>query len=60
MYATLVEAVEVNGGEQLTVDVRIEVEGQERPCCVAQPSGGTTTSTYLLDSPSSGPSRSVC
>ena len=36
MYGTVVEAVEINGGEQLTVDVRIEVEGQERPCCVAQ------------------------
>jgi acyl dehydratase len=36
MYATVVEAVEIDGGEQLTLDVRIEVDSQERRACVAQ------------------------
>jgi acyl dehydratase len=36
MYGTVIEAVEIDGGEQLTLDLRIEVEGQERPGCLAQ------------------------
>ena len=36
MHGTVVEADEIDGGQQLTLDLRIEVEGQERPGCVAQ------------------------
>ena len=36
MYGKVVEADEIQGGQQLTLDVRVEVEGQERPGCVAQ------------------------
>lgn len=34
--ATLASAKEVEGGYQLEVNVRIDVEGSEKPCCVAQ------------------------
>lgn len=36
MHGTVVEVHEIDGGEQLTVDLRIEIEGQERPGCVAR------------------------
>ena len=36
MAATVVEVVEIAGGEQLTLDLRVEIEGQDRPGCVAR------------------------
>jgi acyl dehydratase len=36
MSATVVRAEEVGGGEQLTLDLRVEIEGQDHPGCVAQ------------------------
>ena len=36
MHATVVQVDEIGGGEQLTLDLRVEVEGHERPGCVAQ------------------------
>jgi acyl dehydratase len=36
MFGTVVEVDEIEGGQQLALDLRIEVEGQERPGCVAQ------------------------
>ena len=36
MSATVVQVDEIDGGEQVTLDIRIEVEGRERPGCVAQ------------------------
>jgi len=36
VHGTVLEAEEIDGGQQLTLDLRIEVEGQERPGCVAQ------------------------
>lgn len=34
--ATVVSAEPIAGGEQVTLDVRVEVEGQDRPACVAR------------------------
>lgn len=36
MTATLAEAVDVDSGVQLKVDCQFQVEGQERPACVAR------------------------
>jgi len=36
MSGTVVETGEIEGGRQLTLDLRIEVEGHERPACAAQ------------------------
>ena len=36
MSATVVGVEEIDGGEQLTFDLRVEIEGQERSGCVAQ------------------------
>ena len=36
MRADLVEVVDLGGGEQLTVDLTVEIDGVERPGCVAQ------------------------
>ena len=36
MRADIVDAVELGGGEQLTVDLLIEIEGVDRPLCAAQ------------------------
>jgi acyl dehydratase len=36
MYGNVVEVHEIEGGRQLTLDLRIEVNGLERPGCVAQ------------------------
>jgi acyl dehydratase len=36
MYADIADVVDLGGGEQLTVDLRIEVDGADRPACVAQ------------------------
>ena len=36
MWGTVVQVDEVGGGEQLTLDLRVEIEGGERPACVAQ------------------------
>ncbi len=36
MYGNVVEVHEIEGGQQLTLDLRIEADGQERPGCVAQ------------------------
>jgi acyl dehydratase len=35
--ATLAEVTEVTGGVQLVVDAAVEIEGSDRPACVAQP-----------------------
>ena len=36
MHGTVVQVDDVPGGEQLTIDLRVELEGEERPACVAQ------------------------
>jgi len=36
MRAEIVDVVDVEGGEPLTVDLLIEIEGVDRPACVAQ------------------------
>lgn len=36
LTATVVDVVEIGGGEQLTVDLVIEADGVERPACVAR------------------------
>jgi acyl dehydratase len=36
MRADVVDVVDLGGGEQLTVDLVIEIEGADRPACVAQ------------------------
>ena len=36
MHADIVDVVELGGGEQLTVDLLIEIEGVDRPACAAQ------------------------
>ena len=36
MHGTVVQVDDVVGGEQLTIDLRVEIEGEERPACVAQ------------------------
>jgi acyl dehydratase len=36
MRADIVDVVDVGGGEQLTVDLTVEIDGVERPACVAQ------------------------
>lgn len=36
MYAVVVAVEPIDGGEQLTLDCRVEIEGQQRPACVAQ------------------------
>jgi acyl dehydratase len=36
MRADIVDVVELGGGEQLTVDLLIEIEGVDRPACAAQ------------------------
>ncbi|QBX57535.1 MaoC family dehydratase [Nocardioides seonyuensis] len=36
MSATIVEVVDLGGGEELTVDLLMEVDGVERPACAAQ------------------------
>jgi acyl dehydratase len=36
MRADIVDVVDLGGGEQLTVDLLIEIEGVDRPACVAQ------------------------
>ena len=36
VHATVLQVDEVPGGEQLTIDLRFEIEGQERPACVAR------------------------
>ena len=35
MHVTLAEATEVEGGVQAVYHLVYEVEGQEKPCCVA-------------------------
>lgn len=36
MHGSVVQVDEIDGGEQLTVDLRVEIKGSERPGCVAQ------------------------
>ena len=36
MSADVVDVVDLGGGEQLTVDLRIEIQGVNRPACAAQ------------------------
>jgi acyl dehydratase len=36
MHGRVVKVDAIDGGVQLTVDLRVEIEGQERPGCVAQ------------------------
>jgi acyl dehydratase len=36
MRADVVEVVDIGGGEQLTVDLVIEIDGEHRPACAAQ------------------------
>lgn len=36
MHGRVIHANEIGGGEQLTVDLLVEIEGTERPGCVAQ------------------------
>lgn len=36
MRADVVDVVDLGGGEQLTVDLTIEIDGVDRPACVAQ------------------------
>jgi acyl dehydratase len=36
MHADVVDVVDLGGGEQLTVDLRIEIDGADRPACVAE------------------------
>ena len=36
LRADLVDVVDIGGGEQLTVDLTVEIDGVERPACVAQ------------------------
>ena len=36
MRAAFMDVVDIGGGEQLTVDLAVEVDGVERPACVAQ------------------------
>ena len=36
MRGTVAQVDEVSGGEQLTLDLRVAIEGQDRPACVAQ------------------------
>lgn len=36
LVATVVQVDDIPGGEQLTLDLVLEIEGQERPACVAQ------------------------
>lgn len=47
MLATVVRFDEIAGGGQLTLDLRVEIEGQERPGCVAQ----AVWRHYDLDAP---------
>jgi len=47
MYAVVVSVDQIDLGEQLTLDVRIEIEAQERPACVAQ----AVWRHYYLDPP---------
>ena len=36
MHGTVVLVDQIPGGEQLTIDLRVEIKGHERPACVAQ------------------------
>ena len=36
LHGTVVAVDEIAGGKQLTLDLRLEIEGHERPACVAQ------------------------
>lgn len=36
LLAKVVDAEDIGGGEQLTVDLRVEAEGHDRPACAAQ------------------------
>ena len=36
MRADIVDVVDLGGGEQLTADLLIEIEGVDRPACVGQ------------------------
>ena len=36
MHADVLDVVDLGGGEQLTVDLRIEIDGVDRPACVAE------------------------
>jgi acyl dehydratase len=36
LHGTVVGVDEIGGGEQLTLDLRLEIEGHERPGCVAR------------------------
>lgn len=36
LRADIVEVVDLGGGEQLTADLTVEIDGVERPACVAQ------------------------
>lgn len=36
MQADIVEVIDLGGGEQLTADLTVEIEGVDRPACVAQ------------------------
>ena len=47
MHALVVTVESIELGEQITLDVRIEVMGQERPACVAQ----AVWRYYYVDSP---------
>ena len=47
MHATVAAVEPIELGEQLTLDVRIEIEGQERPACVAQ----SVWRHYYVDAP---------
>lgn len=47
MYAVATAVDQIDLGEQLTLDVRVEIESQERPACVAQ----AVWRHYHLDAP---------
>lgn len=51
MHAVVVAVDPIELGEQVTMDVSIEVEGQERPACVAQ----ALWRHYDLEPPADGP-----
>lgn len=42
MRADIVEVIDLGGGEQLTVDLLIEIDGVDRPASAAQALFGTT------------------
>ncbi len=48
MHGTVVDTCRIEGGEQLTLDLLVEIEGSERPGCVAQ----AIWRHYDLDAPS--------